>query len=65
MGLLIDGQVNSTQDLRNYENSILDLASSENIDLTGKMALAQDEISIQILHFLLKQADWTPKILSP
>ena len=54
MGLLIDGQVNNTQELRNYENSILDLASSENIDLTGKMALAQDEVSIQILHFLLK-----------
>jgi hypothetical protein len=44
------------QDLRNYENNILDLASSENIDLTGKMALAQDEISMQVFHFLLQQA---------
>ena len=61
MGLLIDGQVNSTQDLRNYENGILDLASSESIDLTGKMALAQDEIGIQILHFLLKQGSRDPK----
>ena len=60
MGLLIDGQVNSTQELRNYENSILDLASSENIDLTGKMALAQDEVGIEILHFLLKQESRDP-----
>lgn len=55
MSLLVDGLVNSMQDLRNYENSILEVASSENVDLSGKMALAQDEISIQILHFLLKQ----------
>jgi hypothetical protein len=55
MGLLIDGQLNNTQDLRNYENGILDLASLENIDLTGKMAMAQDEISTSILNFLLKQ----------
>ncbi|MGI8745535.1 MAG: hypothetical protein ACR2NN_23770 [Bryobacteraceae bacterium] len=55
MGLFTDGQVNSTQDLRNYENGILDTASLENIDLTGKMALAQDEIGTEILQFLLKQ----------
>jgi hypothetical protein len=55
MGLLTDGQINNTQDLRNYENGILDIASLENIDLTGKMALAQDEISTGILTFLLKQ----------
>ncbi len=54
MGLLTDGQVNSTQELRNYENSILDVASSENISLTGKLVLAQDEISTKILLFLLK-----------
>lgn len=54
MGLLTDGQANSTQDLRNYENSILDLASSENINLTGKLDLAQDEITTNILLFLLK-----------
>lgn len=61
MGLLTDGQANSAQDLRNYENSILDVASSENLDLTGKLVLAQDEISIQILHFLLKQGARDPK----
>src|SRR5436190_755350 len=55
MGLLTDGQINDTQDLRNYENGILDVASSENIDLTGKMALAQDEISTGMLTYLLKQ----------
>lgn len=55
MGLLTDGQVNSTQELRNYENGLLDLASLENIDLSGKMALASDAISTEILQFLLKQ----------
>src|SRR5205823_6799148 len=54
MALLIDGLIYNTQDLRNYENGILDLASLENIDLTGKMALALDEISTSILDFLLR-----------
>ena len=54
MGLLIDGQLNNTQDLRNYENAILDVASLENIDLAGKMILAQDEISTRLFSFLLR-----------
>src|SRR5205823_12432144 len=57
MALLIDGLINNTQDLRNYENGILDLASLENIDLTGKMALALDEISTSILDFLLRHSE--------
>lgn len=57
MGLLTDGQINDTQDLRNYENGILDVASLENIDLTGKMTLALDEISTSILNVLLKQSE--------
>lgn len=60
MGLLIDGQINSTQDLRNYENGILDLASLENLDLTGKMALAQDEAGSDIFKFLLKHTARDP-----
>lgn len=64
MGLLSDGQINSIQDLRNYENGILDTASLENIDVTGKMALAQDEISTEILQFLIKQTIRDPKALA-
>lgn len=55
MALFTDGQINNTQDLRNYESGILDVANLENIDLTGKMALAQDEISTSLFRFLLKQ----------
>lgn len=55
MGLLTDGNINNSQDLRNYENGILDVTSLENIDLSGKMTLARDEISTCIYSFLLNQ----------
>ena len=44
MALFIDGQINRLQNLERYESGILDLASTEQIDITGKMALAQDQI---------------------
>jgi hypothetical protein len=43
MGLLTDGQINDTRDLRNYENGILDVANLENIDLTGKVSVYRSE----------------------
>jgi hypothetical protein len=61
MGLLTDGPINNSEELRNYENGILDVASLENIDLSGKIALAQDEISTEILQFLLRQSLRDPK----
>jgi hypothetical protein len=55
MALFTDGPLISTEDLQKCENSILNLASVENIDLAGKIALAQGEIANLLLLFLLRR----------
>jgi hypothetical protein len=51
--LLTDGRPNSIEDLRVYESSVLDLASTEKIELDSKLDLALTEISEDILDVLL------------
>ncbi|HVT95401.1 MAG TPA: hypothetical protein VHD76_21295 [Bryobacteraceae bacterium] len=60
MALFNDGLINQQQDLANYENGILDVASAEQIDLDGKSALAQSEIGLQILALLLRRETRSP-----
>jgi len=55
MALFTDGPLISTEDLQKCENSILNLASIESIDLAGKIALAQSEIANQLMLFLLRR----------
>ena len=55
MALFMDGPLVSAEDLQKCENSILNLASAENIDLAGKIVLAQGEIANQLLLFLLRR----------
>lgn len=57
MALFNDGPISGITDLMNYETSILDLASTEGIDTAAKMQLAQDEISAELLRFLLNSDD--------
>ena len=45
MALFTDGPINEAIDLQNYENAILSVANTEQIDLGGKSALAQGEIA--------------------
>jgi hypothetical protein len=40
--------------LRSYDNSVLDVAATENIDLAEKFRLAQRELGIEITNFLLR-----------
>ena len=53
MALFTDGPINGTKELQDYENGILDVASSENIDLTGKVTLAQKEIANELMLLLI------------
>jgi hypothetical protein len=53
--LLADGCPNSVEDLRVYESAILDVASTEMIDLKTKLTLANEEVSEEVLDFLLDQ----------
>ena len=45
MALFTDGPISSIEDLRGTTPQLLDVASAEGIDVTRKLALAQDEIA--------------------
>jgi len=55
MALFNDGPLSSTLDLQNTESGILNVASTEGIDLTGKLALAQGAIANDLVLFLLRR----------
>lgn len=67
MALFIDGPVISIKDLQEYENAILSVASTENIDLAGKIALAQRQIANDLEIFLRRRQSFGdfPWMLSP
>ncbi len=55
MALFTDGPINEAIDLQNYENAILTVANTEQIDLAGKSALAQGEIASELILFLTRR----------
>ena len=63
--LLTDGSPNNTEDLRVYESAILGLANLETIDLGVKLDLATEEISEEVLDFLLDHASTNLQVFSP
>ncbi len=54
MALFTDGNISTLSDLQDQETGILDVASSEGIGLTTKLRLAQEEIGIEVMAFLLE-----------
>ena len=50
--LFTDGTILSMQELREHDNFVLDVASTESIDLGSKLAVAQREIGYEIQSFL-------------
>ena len=55
--LLTDGNPNTTEDLRAYESAILGVANTEMIDLGVKLGLATEEVTQDVLEFLLSRTD--------
>ena len=55
MALFNDGPISTAADLQQYENSILTLASAENIDLAAKIQLAQEDLANEMVLFLLRR----------
>ncbi len=55
MALFTDGPINGTIDIQNYENAILTVANTEQIDVAGKSVLAQGEIEAELMLFLLRR----------
>jgi hypothetical protein len=62
--LLTDGSPNNDENLRVYESAILGLANLESIDLGVKLDLATEEITEDILDFLLDHAGTNVQLFS-
>src|SRR4029077_8268591 len=58
MALFMDGTVSGIEDLTAQDSQLLDVAQVENIDVTQKLALAQDELAIE-LNTLLTRLSYT------
>jgi len=61
MALFTDGPLSDGADLQRYENDILNVTSVEGIDLGGKLRLAQEQLSQEVIRFLLRRrtyANW-------
>jgi hypothetical protein len=56
MALFTDGPLGTVTDLMGYESAILEVAVTEQIDLTIKLGLAHEEIGIEMEAFLAGQA---------
>jgi len=54
--LLTDGNPNTTEDLRAYESAILSVANTEMIDLGVKLGLATEEVTQEVVDFLLNRS---------
>jgi hypothetical protein len=55
MALFNDGSISTAADLQQYENSVLAVASTENIDLAAKLLLAQQDLANEVVLFLLRR----------
>jgi hypothetical protein len=55
MALLNDGPISAAADLQRYENTILNVASAEGIDLGAKIILAQQDLANEVLLFLFRR----------
>ena len=48
MALFTDGAFTSIEDLRGHDTQLLNVATVEGIDVTRKLALAQEELGIEV-----------------
>jgi hypothetical protein len=65
MALFTDGPVSSIEDLTAQDSQLLDVASIEGIDVTRKIALAQEDVGVELTVMLgnlsfADQAFWMP-----
>jgi hypothetical protein len=57
MALFADGPLTTADALRSYESSVMEVASTEGIDLGAKLELAHAEIGTELLAFLVRQEE--------
>src|ERR1700728_3556452 len=56
MALFSDGPISVPADLQRYENAILNVASTESIDLGAKIMLAQQDLANEIVLLLYRRS---------
>jgi|SRR5579872_3506471 len=61
MALFTDGPIHASGELQAYDTNVLTVASTEGIDLTSKIRLAQDEIATELLLTLRRNATNDPR----
>jgi hypothetical protein len=54
MALFMDGQVSGIEDLTAQDSQLLDVVQVENIDVTEKLVLAQDELAVELDTLLMR-----------
>jgi hypothetical protein len=52
MALFTDGAVTGIEDLRGHDSQLLNVATVEGIDVTRKLALAQEELTVEVVGLL-------------
>jgi hypothetical protein len=57
MALFTDGAISTIGELLGYESAVLEVAKTEGIDLTKKLTLAQEELSVELEALLARQED--------
>src|SRR5260370_23923411 len=63
MAPFTDGPIHTSGELQNYDTAILNVASTEGIDVTSKGILAQEEIATELLLFLNRNSNFDPQYL--
>ena len=64
MALFTDGALASIEDLRGHDTQLLNVATVEGIDVTRKLALAQEELGVELAG-LLEQAMLSGQLAAP
>jgi hypothetical protein len=59
MALFTDGGISSIEDLSGQDSQLLNVANVEGIDVTRKLGLAQEELSLEIKGLLARVSGWT------
>jgi len=61
MSLFTDGTISTLDDLAAQDTAVLDVASSEGIDLARKLEVARDEIGVELDAMLSQATEWGAK----
>lgn len=58
MALFTDGVLSSIEELMAYDSTLLETARTEGIDLSAKLAAAQEELGIELKRYLARRGVW-------